>query len=89
MRCSASSLRLPTSTPLVTSGMGMSRWMRYTRTCGAGGGEKGDDAIARDYIYIACCGALSQLGNVRSTLRLTVDMPPEEFTAVMYRSKTM
>lgn len=34
MRASASSRRLPFSTPLVTSGMGMSRWMRYTRTQG-------------------------------------------------------
>jgi hypothetical protein len=34
MRASASCRRLPFSTPLVTRGMGMSRWMRYTRTQG-------------------------------------------------------
>jgi hypothetical protein len=34
MRARASCRRLPFSTPLVTSGMGMSRWMRYTRTQG-------------------------------------------------------
>ena len=34
MRARASSRRLPTSTPEVTSGIGMSRWMRYTRTQG-------------------------------------------------------
>ena len=34
MRASASSRRLPFSTPLETRGMGMSRWMRYTRTQG-------------------------------------------------------
>ena len=34
MRARASSRRLPFSTPLVTRGIGMSRWMRYTRTHG-------------------------------------------------------